>query len=108
MNDGNGRWAHSVVQVLAVQQIANRLRLGPQLAPVLLEFRHRAAVTPPQHHDRRHQDEAYAAPHDVRHAVEREATVGEEYRVKQQEPDGEGRQGAAGRAGGGAHDQCTG
>src|SRR5436190_406308 len=82
----------SVVQVLALQQLPDRLHLRPHLPPGVLQVGHDATISPPPDHHQHGRDETDRAPEDQPAAIEGDAAVRQEQGVQQQEADGEGRQ----------------
>src|SRR5881296_4352843 len=72
--------ASSVVQMLAVQQLPDRLHLRPHLSPRAFQVRHDATVAPPPEHHQHRGDETDRGPEDQHPATERseERRVGKE------------------------------
>src|SRR2546430_10340204 len=83
----NGGRVDSVVQVLAVQQIADGLDFRPHLAPRALELGHGAPIaTPSEHHQARAHD-AHRPPHHEQRPVEAQPAVAEQQPIEHEESD---------------------
>src|SRR2546425_11836655 len=92
--DGHARL---VVEMMLLQEIANRLQLGSHRLLGGIELDQRPAVAPPPDHHEHRGHRAHAATREDERPRQDDPEVAQEERVERQEPDRERGEGAAGR-----------